>query len=147
MLARLFFKPALLISVFVTFKGHNAPGGGFAGGLIVGAAFVLRYLAGGLQAVGLPPRVSPYPLVGAGLAVSLLTGIGALVAGGEFLESDIWKVTAPLIGEVKVVTSAFLDVGVYLVVVGVVLGVLFQLGSDVAPSPEALAYTERGDAP
>ena len=28
------------------FRGHNAPGGGFAGGLILGAAFVLQYLAG-----------------------------------------------------------------------------------------------------
>ena len=35
------------VSLFLLFSGHNAPGGGFAGGLVAGLALVVRYLAGG----------------------------------------------------------------------------------------------------
>ena len=37
----------LIFSVYLLFRGHNAPGGGFAGGLVMGSAVVLRYLASG----------------------------------------------------------------------------------------------------
>ncbi|MCB1269851.1 MAG: hypothetical protein KDB31_00385, partial [Microthrixaceae bacterium] len=44
--------PVLLaFSIFLTFRGHNAPGGGFAGGLVMAAAVILRYLASGPEAV------------------------------------------------------------------------------------------------
>ena len=39
---RMIFHVTLLVSVYVMLRGHNAPGGGFAGGLIAGAAFVFR---------------------------------------------------------------------------------------------------------
>ena len=44
---RMIFHLTLLVSLYVALRGHNAPGGGFAGGLIAGAAFVFRLLAGG----------------------------------------------------------------------------------------------------
>ena len=44
---RMIFHITLLVSLYVALRGHNAPGGGFAGGLIAGAAFVFRLLAGG----------------------------------------------------------------------------------------------------
>jgi multisubunit Na+/H+ antiporter MnhB subunit len=43
---RWLFPVVLLVSIYITFRGHNAPGGGFIGGLIAGAAFIIRYLAG-----------------------------------------------------------------------------------------------------
>lgn len=42
---RWLFRALMLVSIYVMVRGHNAPGGGFAGGLIAGSAFVLRYLA------------------------------------------------------------------------------------------------------
>ena len=44
---RLVFPTIMVVSVYFLFAGHNAPGGGFAGGLIVGLALVVRYVAGG----------------------------------------------------------------------------------------------------
>ena len=41
------FRMSLVFSIFMFFAGHNAPGGGFIGGFVAGAALLLRYLAGG----------------------------------------------------------------------------------------------------
>lgn len=44
---RLVFHTMLVFSLFLLFSGHNAPGGGFTGGLVAGVALIVRYLAGG----------------------------------------------------------------------------------------------------
>ena len=113
----------LLVSLFVTFRGHNAPGGGFAGGLVMGAAVILRYLAAGPEGVR-SLRVDPILLIGSGLAIALATGLGALFSGESFLESAIWHFDLPLIGEVKFVTASIFDIGVHILVVGVVMSIL-----------------------
>ena len=115
-----------LVAVYVTFRGHNAPGGGFAGGLIVGIILVLRYLTDGPDALRRLP-VDPVVLIGVGLGVAVLTGMAPLVAGGSFLESVIWKLDVPLIGTVKVVSSAIFDLGVFVLVSGVVAAILVAL--------------------
>lgn len=113
----------LLFSIFLTFRGHNAPGGGFAGGLVMGAAVILRYLASG------PPgirslRIDPIMLIGAGLTLAVAVGITSLAADGSFLESAIWKFELPVIGKIKFVSSSLFDIGVHVLVVGVVMAVL-----------------------
>jgi multicomponent Na+:H+ antiporter subunit A len=125
-------KVAVLVSVYVTFRGHNAPGGGFAGGLIVGAAFVLRHLTGApLRVRG---RVIEHParLLGAGLLLAVTAAAAPVLIGESTLESHIWKFDVPLVGEVKLVSSTFFDLGVYFVVIGVILMILLSLGDDGA---------------
>ena len=63
----------------------------------------------------------------AGLGVAVLTGMAPLVVGGSFLESAIWKFDVPLIGTVKVVSSAIFDLGVFILVSGVVAAILVAL--------------------
>jgi len=116
----------VLVAVFVTFRGHNAPGGGFAGGLIVGIVLVLRYLTDGTEAVRRLP-VDPIVVIGAGLLLAVATGAVPLLFGSSFLESAIWKVNLPLIGEVKIVSSALFDLGVFTLVAGVVAAILVAL--------------------
>lgn len=113
----------LLFSVFLTFRGHNDPGGGFAGGLVMGAAVILRYLASGTEGIR-SLRVDPIVLIGLGLALAVVTGLGGLLSGNAFLESTIWRFELPLIGKIKLVSSAFFDIGVHILVVGVVMSIL-----------------------
>lgn len=127
---RWLFRVFLLVSIYVMVRGHNAPGGGFAGGLIAGAAFVLRYLAGGVLRVRRSSIVNPTRLIGFGLLLSALVAIVPMFLGEAALSSHVVKFSAPLIGDVKVVSSSLFDVGVYFLVVGVVLTVLVHLGSD-----------------
>lgn len=125
---RWLFRVILVVSLYFTLRGHNAPGGGFIGGLIASAAFMLHFLAGGQRFDRLSGVMSPETVIGIGLATSIVTAVAPLFVGGVLLESHIWQFDVALIGDVKLVSSLFFDVGVYLVVVGVVLAVLVSLG-------------------
>lgn len=126
---RLVFPTIMVLSVYFFFSGHNAPGGGFAGGLTAGLALTLRYLAGGRYELGEALPVDAGHLLGGGLALAAGTASTSLLLGAPPLSSAIVEVTLPVIGHVKVVTALFFDLGVYLIVVGLVLDVLRSLGA------------------
>ena len=127
---RLVFHTVLVFGVYLLFAGHNQPGGGFAGGLVAGLAFVLRYLAGGRAALREAMAVDPGVPLGLGLVVAGVTGIVPLLLGGQLLESASVSLDLPLLGVAKVTSALAFDTGVFLVVVGLVLGVLRTLGAE-----------------
>ncbi len=133
----------VLVAVYITFRGHNAPGGGFAGGLIIGIVLVLRYLTDGAEALRRLP-VDPVVLIGVGLGAAVLTGIAPLLVGGSFLESNVWKLDLWPVGQVKVVSSAVFDLGVFILVTGVVAAILVALAEadDEASRGETTGGTE-----
>jgi multicomponent Na+:H+ antiporter subunit A len=128
---RILFHTIVVFSVYLLFSGHNEPGGGFAGGLVAGLALVLRYLAGGRYELGEAAPVDPGLLLGAGLLLSGGTGVVGLALGAEVLQTAILETTLPVLGDVKLVTALFFDIGVYLVVVGLVLDILRSLGAEL----------------
>lgn len=127
---RLVFHTVLVFGVYLLFAGHNQPGGGFVGGLVCGAGFVLRYVARGR--VDLPAAVPVDPGVPLGLGLLLAGGTGAVawLAGEDYLRSGIATVSAPVLGDVKLTSALAFDTGVFLVVVGVVLALLRTLGAE-----------------
>ena len=128
---RMIFHVIVVFSVYVLFVGHDEPGGGFAAGLIVGLALTLRYIAGGAFELGEAAPVDPGILMGVGLLISSATAVYGLIAGGDALQSTILKATVPLLGDLKFVTSSIFDIGVYLIVIGLVLDVLRSLGAEL----------------
>jgi multicomponent Na+:H+ antiporter subunit A len=128
------FHTAVLFSLFLLFAGHNSPGGGFVGGLVAGAAFVLRYVAGGAREVVRLAPVAPEVILGLGVTISVGTGAAAWALGGEFLESGKAAPDLPLLGVVHLSTALPFDIGVYLVVLGLVLSLLRALGAEEAGS-------------
>jgi multicomponent Na+:H+ antiporter subunit A len=122
--ARLLMPLLLLFAVFLLLRGHNQPGGGFVGGLIAAAAFALYGIAFGVRAARQALLVRPLTLLGAGLLIALVSGLPAVVAGQPFLTA-IW---AP--GALPLGTPALFDVGVFLVVTGVVLMMMFSLAEE-----------------
>ena len=130
-LVRLLFHPAIIVSVFLLFVGHNAPGGGFAGGLLAGLALVARYLAGGRYELGEAAPVDAGRLLGTGLLLAAGTATGSLLFGGAPLESAWFEADVPVLGTISIGTSTLFDIGVYLVVVGLVLDILRSLGGEV----------------
>lgn len=127
--ARLVFPTIMVLSVYFLFSGHNAPGGGFAGGLVAGLALVVRYLAGGRYELGETVPVDAGLILGVGLLFAGGTAVTSLAVGAPVLSSAVFEVTLPLLGELKLVTALFFDIGVYLVVVGLVLDILRSLGA------------------
>ncbi|CCG01456.1 Na+/H+ antiporter subunit A [Blastococcus saxobsidens] len=128
---RILFHTIVVFSLYLLFSGHNQPGGGFAGGLVAGLALVLRYLAGGRYELGEAAPVDPGLLLGLGLLLAGGTGIVGLVLGADVLQTAILETTLPVLGDVKLVTSLFFDIGVYLIVVGLVLDILRSLGAEL----------------
>jgi multisubunit Na+/H+ antiporter MnhB subunit len=129
------FHVLLVVSVYLLFAGHNQPGGGFAGGLVAGAACAARYVAGGPVELRRAVRLSPSSFLGLGLAVSVSTAFLSLVNDGGFLQHRLLSVDLPVIGPVKTSSAFFFDLGVYMVVIGTVLAILFALGD---PSDDEL---------
>jgi multicomponent Na+:H+ antiporter subunit A len=128
---RMIFHTVLVLSVYLLFAGHNQPGGGFVAGLVAGPALVPRYLAGGRHELRLAAPIDAGPLIGTGLLAAAGTGAAALLLGGDVLQSAILDLHVWPLGQVKLVTSLFFDIGVYLVVLGLVLDILRSLGAGV----------------
>ena len=128
---RLIFHAVIVVSLFVLLTGHNAPGGGFAGGLVAGMALVARYLAGGRHELGAAAPVAAGALLGTGLLLAAGTAAGSLVFGADALTSTWFTVDLGPIGSFDFVTSAIFDIGVYLIVIGLILDVLRSLGAEV----------------
>lgn len=115
----------LMFSIFLLLRGHNEPGGGFVGGLVAGAALALYALALGLRSAQRVLGLDPRSLIYFGLLAAALSGLPALVRGLEFM-TGLWSERAlPVIG--KLGTPLLFDAGVYLVVIGVTLTIIFAL--------------------
>ena len=140
---RLLFHPAIIVSLYLLFVGHNAPGGGFAGGLVAGMALVARYLAGGRYELGEAAPADAGRLLGAGLLLAAGTATASLFFGGAALESAWFEADVPVLGTISIVTSTLFDIGVYLVVIGLVLDILRSLGAEVDRQEELRATRAR----
>ncbi|MFT4109379.1 Na+/H+ antiporter subunit A [Propionicimonas sp.] len=157
---RLLFPVMIVVSVYLLVAGHNLPGGGFAGGLVAGTALLVRYLAGGGQELDEAMPVPAGVLIGSGLVLSVLTAISPLAFGGVIFQSyevhlhvPGWDALATpwgtwtLLGDIHLVSSTAFDIGVYLVVLGMMLDLGRSLGSGIdaqareeltpAPEPES----------
>jgi len=126
---RMIFPLIMVLSAYFLFTGHNTPGGGFAGGLTAGLALVLRYLAGGRYELGETLPLDAGKILGAGLGLSAGTAVASLLLGAPALSSALIELDVPVLGHVKFVTALFFDLGVYLIVIGLVLDVLRSLGA------------------
>lgn len=141
---RLLFPVMIMVSIYLLIAGHNLPGGGFAGGLVAGTALLIRYLAGGGDELDEAMPVPAGALLGSGLVLSVLTAAFPLTIGGLIFQSyDIhlripgWETLATpwgewtLLGDIHLVSSTLFDIGVYLVVVGMMLDLGRSLGRGI----------------
>jgi multicomponent Na+:H+ antiporter subunit A len=142
--SRVLFPSIVLLSLYFLFAGHNRPGGGFVGGLTAGAAICLRYVAGGVTSVRNTFRPPPWAILGCGLGIAVGTALVPLLGGGHVLEHGLFEQTVPLVGTIKVTSALAFDIGVYLVVVGLVLMAFEAFGDDL--EPDRLTLEDGGDS-
>lgn len=126
--ARYLLPLLLLFSVFLLSRGHDEPGGGFAGGLVASAAYALYAIAHGVPTARRSLPWNPGVLIGLGLLLACASGLVAIFAGLPFLTALWAAAPAPIRGEVG--TPLLFDVGVYTTVVGAVLLLFFSLMED-----------------
>lgn len=118
----------LFISILLLFRGHNEPGGGFIGGLVAACAVVIYGLAFGMEKARQKMPLSPHALIGWGLLLGLGGGLGSFFMGLPYMTS-LWGISIPtfIIGKLKLGTPVIFDTGVYLLVVGIVVTMVFAL--------------------
>lgn len=139
-MTRLLFHTLIMVSLYLLVVGHNLPGGGFAGGLLVGLAFAVRYLAGGGRELREASPISPGAFLGTGLGIAALYAAAPLLFGDPVFTSYTLHWHMPIFGDVKFVTATIFDIGVYLLVIGLALDVLRSLGEKI---DEKLIQTRR----
>jgi multicomponent Na+:H+ antiporter subunit B len=121
--ARYLIPLLLLFSIFTLLRGHNLPGGGFAGGLLAATAVALYIFAWDTAAAKRAIPVDPHFVVGTGLLIVIASGLAGMVTGDAFLTGK-WTVFGK---ETHAGTPLLFDVGVYLVVFGSCLMMLYSL--------------------
>jgi multicomponent Na+:H+ antiporter subunit B len=122
----------LLFSVFLLWRGHNEPGGGFIGGLVAAAGIIVYGLAEGPAMMRKLLRVDPRSLVLIGLLVTVVSGILPLLQNNAFL-TGMWLFIGATETDkgLALGTPLIFDIGVYLVVVGGVAGMVIALEEDL----------------
>jgi multicomponent Na+:H+ antiporter subunit B len=126
-----FLMPLLLLfSFFAWLRGHNYPGGGFIGGLIAAAALALNAIAFDVRRTRRILRTEPRTLIAAGLSAAAASGVVGLLEGKPFM-TGIWlTLNIPWLGDFPLGTPLLFDAGVYLVVCGVTVTILFALAEE-----------------
>ena len=112
----------LVLSVYLLWRGHHAPGGGFIAALVAATGFALVVLSEGPGVVRRGLRIRPQYLIGAGLVLSMGAGLIGMMRQQPFLTGVWWPSTSAVAG-----TPLFFDTGVFLVVLGAILTVLLAL--------------------
>ena len=115
------FGMMITVSLYILYRGHNEPGGGFVGGLVAASGFAIIALAKGVHTARRWLGLDPTVLLGIGVLCALASGLPGLVLDGSFL-SHQWAAVAGL----AVGTTLVFDLGVYLVVVGGVLSLVVR---------------------
>ncbi len=123
-----FLLPLLLLfSLFLLFRGHNEPGGGFIAGLVAAAAFVLYLFSMDIAAARRVLLIDPRSLLGGGMTLAVLSGVPGVLRGQAFFTAQWWELGLFGGGSLKLSTVLLFDIGVYLVVIGAVLTIMFTL--------------------
>lgn len=145
--ARIVVPIILVVAVSLFLQGHNLPGGGFIGGVLTVAGFVLVYVAYGLDflEIGVLDRevdsgggifehrsvVAYRWLLVLGLVIAAGTGVVALAFGQPFLSQTFLYIEGvPLYHELELTSALVFDTGVYFVVVGGLLTILSVVGAE-----------------
>ncbi|HEY8520088.1 MAG TPA: monovalent cation/H+ antiporter subunit A [Gammaproteobacteria bacterium] len=146
-LVRLLFPMAWLVSLYLLLRGHNAPGGGFVGGLVMATAIIVQYMVSGTIWIESRLRVHPQVLIALGLLAAGLTGVAAWLARQPLLTSLTLDLHLPVVGDVHLSTVLLFDLGVYLLVIGGTVLMLIALAHQSLRSPRRVHAPEHAPEP
>ncbi|MGY2004356.1 hydrogen gas-evolving membrane-bound hydrogenase subunit E [Blastococcus sp. SYSU DS1024] len=128
--ARVLVPGMAVLSAWLLWRGHDAPGGGFIAALAAGIAVGVHQVAHGFP--GLPPALRPLPLVGGGLLVSLGSGLVPVLGGDAFLT----PYEVPVLSSVGIGSALVFDLGVLMLVLGLLVAAFDRLGAAGPGAPD-----------
>lgn len=111
-----------LFSIVILLKGHNEPGGGFIGGLLASVAWAVYAIGTGKKSF----FMNLTSLMAIGFLISLTSATYSVFMDVPFMTGH-WGGPAfyfPTIGQVKLSSVFFFDLGVYIVVLAGAIRIL-----------------------
>jgi multicomponent K+:H+ antiporter subunit A len=132
---RLLLPIAGMVSVYFLLRGHQAPGGGFVGGLVMATAVIAQYMVSGTLWVESRLRVHPLTWMGLGLLAAAAAGILAWGTSMPFLTARTSDLHLPMLGEIHLSSVLLFDLGVYMLVIGATMLMLVVLAHQSLRSP------------
>jgi multicomponent K+:H+ antiporter subunit A len=124
---RLLLPMALMVGVYIFFRGHYLPGGGFVAGLVFAIAYLMQYMASGYQWSHARQRFDHHALIGWGVLIATLAGVGAWLVGLPFLTSGFEYLKIWPLEPFSIASAVVFDLGVFLCVLGAILLALASL--------------------
>ena len=121
----------LTLATYLFLAGHNSPGVGFIGGLVLASALVLLFIVYDIETVQKAIPVDFKKVAAFGAFLSVGTGFGALIFDVPFLSQSFAYFNLPFFGETELTTVTIFEAGVALVVVGVVVTIILSISEDV----------------
>jgi len=118
-----------ILAIYLFFKGHNEPGGGFIAGIASGISIIFLYMALGKTKINQILTIDASIIALVGLLIAFITAIAPICFGYPFLYHKMIHLHLPLMGDLHVGTPLFFDLGVYFVVVGISakIAIMFDL--------------------
>ena len=120
----------LTLGVYLFFSGHNAPGGGFIGGLVLGSGLVLLYLTYDIETIHNKMPFDFKKVAALGVLLATGTAIGSLYFDVPFLTQTDGYFTFPILGEMHLTTVTIFEAGVALTVVGTLVTIILSISED-----------------
>ncbi len=130
--ARILVGLLLVFSVFMLLRGHNLPGGGFIGGLLGAVGFIVYAISCGTTEAREALRKPPETIAIAGVGIALFSGAVSLIFGDDPFTGQ-WLFIGATEDDKGLPLSTVLifDIGVYLVVMGSILTLVFALEEEI----------------
>ncbi|NOQ65569.1 MAG: Na(+)/H(+) antiporter subunit B [Methyloprofundus sp.] len=115
-----------IVSFFLLLRGHDETGGGFSGGLVAATAVIIMTITYGAETGRKLLHFQPLSYISIGLIIAVLAGVFNMQVA--FMRS-VW-VEVPLgFTTLKLGTPLLFDMGVYILVLGVVSSFVLELES------------------
>ena len=129
--SRLLIPFIQIFAFYVVAHGHHSPGGGFQGGVVLGAAVILFAISQNLRvAIAKYSEKTAAILSAAGVFIYAGTGMLCLLIGDNFLD---YGALAPLLGTDRVMAHSngilIVEIGVALAVMSVMIWIYYNLSS------------------
>lgn len=124
------FVPLNVFALYIFFRGHDAPGGGFVAGLITALSLLLVAFVLGVRGFRRRLRIMPMRVAVSGVSLALAVALVPVLFGLPPLAHQTIQV-----GSLELGTTLPFDLGVYLAVVGVTLKLILPLMKSVHGLP------------
>ena len=119
----------VIFALTALYRGHNFPGGGFIGGLLVGLSVVFSSLANDAQSARNSLIIKSEGYIALGLLTILISILPGVFLKDYFMAGVWTSIHIPLVGVIKLGTPFLFDIGVFLAVIGVTLMSFFTFSN------------------